>query len=150
MVESEATRALSRIEPFDELDFFREPFGLARLMGRGWPSIPKAAQFVPAVGISEDDDQYVITAEVPGAKKEDVTVEVHDNVMTIRGEKRSEREETKEQMRYVERTYGSFSRSFTLPANAAGDRVNATFVDGVLSVTVAKAEESKPKVISIK
>ena len=143
------TGALKRIDPFDELGFFREPFGLARLVGNDWPSAPKSASFVPAVDIAEDDDRYLITAEVPGAKKGDVTVEVHDNVMTIRGEKRSEREETKEQTRYVERSYGSFSRAFTLPSNAAADRVNATFEDGVLTIAVPKAEESKPKVISI-
>jgi len=97
-----------------------------------------------------DDDKYVITAEVPGAGKDDVTLEVHDNVLTLRGEKRSEREEKKEQVRYVERSYGSFSRSFTLPSNADANRVTADFKDGVLRVEVPKAAEAKPKVISIR
>jgi len=81
---------------------------------------------------------------------DDVTVEMKDSVLTIRGEKRAEREEKKEQSRWVERSYGSFSRSFTLPANAASDRVKAEFKDGVLTIQVPKAEDAKPKVISIK
>ena len=145
------TRSLARIDPFDELDFLREPFGLAGLMrGRWGQPVSKQVRFVPAVDITEDDEQYVITAEVPGAKKDDVTIEMHDNVMTVRGEKRSEREEAREHSRHVERSYGSFSRAFTLPANAAGNQVKASFTDGVLTVTIPKAEEAKPKIISIK
>ena len=68
--------------------------------------------------ISEDDDQFSITLELAGGNKDDVTLEVHENVLTIRGEKRSEREDKSEQRRYVERSYGSFSRSFGLPGNA--------------------------------
>ena len=100
--------------------------------------------------IVEDGDRYVVTIELPGTKKEDVTVEMSDRVLTIRGEKRNEREEKKEHSRWVERSYGSFSRSFTLPANAVGDRVKASFEDGVLTVHVPKSEEAKPRTISIK
>lgn len=143
-------RSLVRFDPFEDFDFFGRgnPFrgrGLARILDES-----RQGGFLPAVDISEDDDQYAITVEVPGAKRDDVTVEVHDNVLTIRGEKRSEREEQKEQRRWVERSYGSFSRSFTLANNAVGERVKASFEDGVLTVTIPKAEESKPKVISIK
>jgi HSP20 family protein len=100
--------------------------------------------------ISEDDDHYVITVELAGAKKDDVTIEVHEDVVTIRGEKRSEREEKEEQRRYVERTYGSFSRSFSLPGNANADAIRASFADGVLTVEIPKREEKKPKTISVK
>ncbi|MDJ0864627.1 MAG: Hsp20/alpha crystallin family protein [Myxococcota bacterium] len=106
-------------------------------------------RFAPAVDVAENDDQYVVTAEVPGASKDDVTVEMHDNVLTIRGEKRSEREGKKEHSRWVERTYGSFSRSFTLPANADEHNVHASFRDGVLTVEIPKREEAKPRTIAV-
>jgi HSP20 family protein len=101
------------------------------------------------VDIAEDDESFVVTAEVPGAKPEDVTVEVHEGVLTLRGEKKSEREEKREHARYVERTYGSFSRSFRLPDNADGERVGATFKDGVLSLQIPKREEAKPRTVHI-
>jgi HSP20 family protein len=102
------------------------------------------------VDISEDDGHYIVTAEVAGAKKDDVTVELEDNVLTIRGEKKSEREEKDEHRRYVERTYGSFSRSFSLPGNADPDRVEASIEDGVLTIEIGKREEAKPKTIAVK
>jgi HSP20 family protein len=153
---SAATRSVARWDPFEELDLFHgwDPFPLrgrrarelfGEMFGRG-----EGGAVVPAVEIGEDDDRYVVTLEVPGAKKEDITVETHENVLTIRGEKRSEREEKREQSRYVERRYGSFSRSFTLPSNAAADRVAASFKDGVLTVELPKLEEAKPKAVSIK
>jgi HSP20 family protein len=158
MAEKQETggRSLRRWDPFEELDLFRawDPFGerrprLGRLLGEMFGA-GEGAAFAPAVDITEDDGKYVVTVEVPGASKDDVTVEAHENVLTIRGEKRSEREEKKEQARYIERRYGSFSRSFTLPANAAADRISATFKDGILRIELPKTEEAKPRVISIK
>ncbi len=155
------SRSLARWDPFEELDFFsgRGPFGeygqlptrLGRLLGEPGGSLAALrGRFAPSVDISEDDDRYVVTVELPGSKRDDVTVEMKDHVLTIRGEKRNEREEKKEQSRWVERSYGSFARSFTLPGNAVADRVEAKFADGVLTVTVPKAEQAKPKVITIK
>jgi HSP20 family protein len=153
-------RSVVRRDPFEELEFFSgwSPFrelGLSparwsRLFGEPGVSLAARGRLAPSVDISEDDDRYVVTAELPGSKREDITVELKDQVLTIRGEKRNEREEKKEQSRWIERTYGSFSRSFTLPANAAADRVKAEFRDGVLTVEIPKAEEAKPKAISIK
>ncbi len=148
-------RSLARWDPFPEPDFFRawDPFGdrmlrLGRLFGESEPREP--SPLVPPVEIGEDDQHYVITMEIPGASRDQVTVEAHDNVLTVRGEKRSEREEKKEHSRYVERRYGSFSRSFTLPANADSERVTARFDAGVLTVELPKAEEPKPRTIAIK
>ena len=87
--------------------------------------------------------------ELAGAKKEDVTVEAHDQVLTIRGEKSNERSDENEQRRYVERSFGTFSRSFTFPANADAESVKASFSDGVLTVEIAKREEAKPKTIAV-
>jgi HSP20 family protein len=100
--------------------------------------------------LAETDDAYVVTVELAGAKKDDVHVEVENGVLTIRGEKKSEREEEKEQRRYTERTFGSFARSFTLPSNADENAVKASFDNGVLKVEVAKGEEQKSKTIQIR
>ena len=110
----------------------------------------RRGQLLPAIDVSEDDGNYVVTAELPGVKREDVNVELEEDVLTIRGEKRSEREEKKEKRRFVERSYGTFSRSFTLPANADPERVSAAFKDGVLTVTIGKRPEAKPRVVDIK
>jgi HSP20 family protein len=109
-----------------------------------------AARWSPACEIAENDGAYVVTVELPGAKREDVHLEIHENVISIRGEKKSEREEKSEKRHYVERSYGSFTRSFTLPANADADRIKASFKDGVLTVEIPKTEVAKPKVIDIK
>jgi HSP20 family protein len=151
IMEEEKSGSVARWEPF--ADLFQHPFRelggrrLARLFDEGRGEL--GAQLMPAVDIGEDDDQYIVTAEIPGACREDITVESDDNLLTIRGEKRCEREEKREQARWVERSYGSFSRSFTLPPNADTGRVAASFNEGVLRIEIPKAEQSKPKVISI-
>jgi HSP20 family protein len=158
MAENE-TRNVVRRDPFEELDLFSNwsPFREYGLVPGRWTRLfgePSAlaarGRFAPSVDISEDDNRYVVTVELPGSKKEDITVEMKDQVLTIRGEKRNEREEKKEHSRWIERSYGSFSRSFSLPANAVGDRIKAEFREGILTVEVPKAEEAKPKTISIK
>jgi HSP20 family protein len=105
--------------------------------------------FAPPVDVSESTDEYLVTAELPGTKPEDVTVELNDGVLTIRGEKRIERDQQKEHARYVERVFGSFVRSFTLPQNADSEKVQASFKDGVLTLRVPKREEAKPRTIAI-
>jgi HSP20 family protein len=147
-------RSLTRLDPFGELEW-RSPFG--PLFGREGRSLldelwgrAGARGLAPAIDVSEDDGNYVITAELPGSKREDVNVELHEGVLTIRGEKRSEREEKKEKRRLVERSYGTFSRSFALPADADDDRIAAKFDNGVLTVTVGKRPETKPRVVDIK
>jgi HSP20 family protein len=106
--------------------------------------------FGPAMDIAESDDHYTVTVELPGTRKEDVTVELEDGQLTIRGEKKSEHEEKKEHRRYVERSFGSFCRSFPLPPNADPQKLEASFEDGVLSLRIAKSEAAKPKTIAIK
>lgn len=154
----ERERTPVRWDPFSELDPSRE-WGPFRGFGRGMPRLfgdvhPRAlanqARFAPPVDIAENDSAYVITAELPGTQKDDVTVEVHDNVITIRGEKRSERTQEKEHSRYIERSFGTFSRSFTLPANAQSDRIEAGFRDGVLTLEIPKAEERQPRVVKVR
>ncbi|HEY5656328.1 MAG TPA: Hsp20/alpha crystallin family protein [Myxococcota bacterium] len=142
--------ALSDLDWFDYPDALWRPARMRSLLGEMFgEGRPSARAFAPSVDVAENDDEYVITAELPGAKKEDVTVELHENVLTIRGEKRSEREEKKDQARYVERCYGTFSRSFSLPSNASEENPKASFQDGVLTIRVRKREEAKPRVINI-
>jgi HSP20 family protein len=157
-------RALSRWDPFGELEpFFGDPFfagwsglrefgapRLARMLEEMFGVVPaRAGGLAPALDVVEDEKQYTVSVELPGARRDDVTIECHEGVLTIRGEKKSEREEKKEQRRWVERRYGSFSRSFRLPANALEDQVRATFKDGVLTLVVPKREEAKPRVVNI-
>jgi HSP20 family protein len=91
-----------------------------------------------------------VTADVPGVKSDDVVVELHEGVLTVRGEKRSEHEEKDSKRRWLERSYGTFSRSFSLPRDADPDQVDASFKDGVLTVRISKAAEAKPQTIAIK
>ena len=100
--------------------------------------------------VSENEKGDSVSVELPGVKKDDDTVEVHENVLTIRGEKKSEREEKKDKTHWIERSYGSFSRSFTLPPAAVVDEMKASFKDGVLTLEIPKKEEVKPPQISIK
>jgi HSP20 family protein len=148
-------RSVARRDPFAELADWRPFFG--PLFGREGRNLLEevwgrsaAGRLAPSVDISEDDGNYIVTAELPGTKREDVTVELEDDVLTIRGEKRNERDEKKEKRRIVERSYGTFSRSFTLPSNADGEKVTASFKDGVLTVTIGKRPETKPRVVDIK
>lgn len=149
-------RAIERRDPFAELADWRPlwgPFGGREgrsLLEEIWGRAPSGRALSPSVDISEDDKNFIVTAELPGTKREDVTVELEDDLITIRGEKRNEREEKKEKRRFVERSYGTFSRSFSLPANANAEKVSASFKDGVLTVLIGKRPESKPRVVNIK
>jgi HSP20 family protein len=117
---------------------------------RDWPSGVRAAAFVPAVDLCENDTHYTISVEIPGVQKSDVQVELQDAMLVIRGEKKSERAEKKDRGRYLARSYGSFSRSFTLPSDADAERLEASFKDGVLTVRMPRREAMKPKQIAIK
>ncbi len=141
------------IAPWDPLRGL-EPFGgfrIGRLLDEAFGELPRThALAAPAVDVTETEDAYQIAAEVPGVKSDDLTVELHEGVLTLRGEKKSEREETKEKARLLERTYGAFSRSFALPKDADPDRIDASFEEGVLTVRIAKQPEAKPRTVAIK
>lgn len=106
--------------------------------------------WAPAVDLREEDKRYVIQADMPGVKKEDIEINLENNVLTIRGERRFEGEVKKETYHRIERAYGKFVRSFTLPARVAAEKISATHKDGILEIVVPKAEESLPKKIEIK
>lgn len=108
------------------------------------------AEWSPLVDISEDEKEYLVKAELPEVKKEDVKLTVQDNVLSITGERKYEKEEKGKKYHRVERSYGSFMRSFTLPEDADGSKVSAEYKDGVLKVHLPKSEKAKPKSIEVK
>lgn len=105
--------------------------------------------FTPAADVKEDADAYIVQVEVPGIPQEKINITLQDNVLTIRGEKAAKQENTEGQFRRVERSYGSFARSLSLPRNVEGGGVSAKLTDGVLEVRLPKREEAKPRQISI-
>ena len=108
------------------------------------------AEWAPLVDITEDEKEYLIKAQLPEVKKDDMKVSVQDGILTIAGERKSEKEERNKKFHRVEWAYGSFSRSFTLPEDADADKVAGDFKDGVLKVHVPKSEKAKPKKIDVK
>ncbi len=106
--------------------------------------------WTPPVDIFENDnDEVVIKAELPEMKREDISVTFENNVLTLKGERKSEHVTKQERFQRAERHYGSFSRSFTLPATVDATRIAASYKDGVLTITLPRREESKPKQISV-
>jgi HSP20 family protein len=108
------------------------------------------ADWSPLVDISEDDNEYLIKAELPDVKKEDVKVTAEEGTLTIMGERKFEKEEKGKKYHRVERSYGSFVRNFSLPDDASPAKVSAEFKDGVLTVHLAKDEKAKPQHIEVK
>ena len=104
----------------------------------------------PAMDISEAEDDFIITAELPGLSKEDVKISYQDGILNIQGEKRQEKEEKRKNYHRVERTYGRFERSFRLPSRIVVEKIDAKFRDGVLTLRLPKSEEARPKQIPIK
>jgi HSP20 family protein len=106
--------------------------------------------WTPAVDIAEHENDYVVKVELPGVSKDDVKITMQENILTIHGEKRQEKETKDSNFHRVERSYGSFQRSFTLPTTVKSEKIEASYNDGILAVTLPKAEESKPKQIEVK
>lgn len=103
----------------------------------------------PPVDITEDDDKIVVSVELPGMKKEDIQIELTDDTLTIRGERKFE-EESKDKYQRIERLYGRFQRSFSIGLPVKPGEVKATYKDGLLEITIPKAEEVKPQTVSVK
>jgi HSP20 family protein len=135
---------------FDRFDrgFRRSIFDLSPF----WPAEPSFEGNVPAVDVTENDKAYTITAELPGIEEKDVDVSVSDDMLTIKGEKRQEKEEKGKNYYVSERSYGSFQRSFRLPTGVDQDKASATFSKGVLTLVLPKTAEAQkqPKKIEIK
>ena len=133
---------LIRPEPFTQ-EFDRLFGSLFENGGR------QAQRWVPAMDLVEADDHFVLKADLPGLAEEDVAIEVQDNVLTISGSREAEHERKEKGWFRLERSYGSFSRSLTLPDGVDADKVEANFDRGALEIRVPKPEERKPRRISI-
>jgi HSP20 family protein len=105
--------------------------------------------WTPSVDVSETKDNVIIKAEIPGMSKDEVKLSVENNVLTLSGERKQEKEEKDTNYHRIERSYGSFSRSFTLPTSVQPDKVKASYKDGILKIVLPKSEEVKPKQIPI-
>ena len=121
-----------------------------RLFGLTTRPAESFGDWSPALDAFEDKDKYTVCIEVPGLKKDDLNVTVHDGVLTISGERKTEKDVKEGTVHRTERYYGKFSRSVSLPAAVRADKVSAAYKDGVLTVEVPKAEEAKPKTIEVK
>lgn len=136
---------------------FRELFDLQRGINQLFDArmdVPREdvalKAWTPAVDIYEDENAFLIKLELPEVTREDVKVSLNENTLSISGERRVENEQKRENYHRVERSYGQFYRSFTLPPNVNADAINAQFKDGVLRLTLPKREEAKPKQIEVK
>lgn len=106
--------------------------------------------WIPRVNIREHEDRYELTAEIPGMNKDEISIELQDNNLTIRGEKKAESETKDDTFHVCERVYGKFERSFLLPENTSAEAVEAEYRDGILSVVIPKTEKPKPKEIKVR
>jgi HSP20 family protein len=145
---------LTRWNPFKDLDDLHRR--LNSLFPAASPRVSDdkeamtVAEWMPTVDITEDDKEYLIKAELPEVRKEDVKVTVEHGVLTISGERKFEKEENGRRYHRIERAYGNFTRSFTVPDDADEAKVKADFKDGVLAVHLAKNEKARPRSIDVK
>jgi HSP20 family protein len=122
----------------------------AATAGNGQQESITVSQWAPVVDITEDDNEYLIKAELPEIKREDVKVTVENGMLTLSGERKLEKEETGKKYHRVERAYGSFLRSFHVPEDTDPDKVAAEFKEGVLQIHLPKQEAVKPRQIEVK
>lgn len=143
-----------RWDPFKELEDISERFNrfFGRLPARreSGREAMTVADWIPTVDITEDDKEYLIKAEIPEVEKRDVKVTVQDGVLTIQGERKQEKEEKGRRYHRVERSYGTFVRSFSLPEDATDANIKAEFREGMLFVHLPKSERARPKAIEVK
>jgi HSP20 family protein len=147
-----AMTVLTRFEPFREFAtlqdrinrVFRESYTPA-----GQDESLATSSFAPAVDVYEDEHTVTLKIEVPGIDEKDIDVQVENNVLTVHGERKIEKDEKEENYRRVERQYGSFTRTFTLPTTVDSEKVSATYDKGVLKIALPKKAEAKPKQIKV-
>lgn len=141
------------LDPFRDLSAIQERmnqiFEDALARSRGREEGLRTGMWTPAVDIYENSDFVVVKAELPGVEKNQISVEVKDGILSLRGERKFEKEVKEESYHRIERSYGSFQRSFSLPVSVDQDQVTARFEDGVLEVKLPKKEKAKPKQIQV-
>ncbi len=141
--------SLVRYEPWSLFDQLRREMERGLTTQSGEVSSVATSDWVPAVDIKETEDSFVIVADIPGVKPEDIEVQMDNGVLTIKGEKQTENKEEHEDFKRVERSYGSFYRRFSLPDTADPESVSAKSDHGVLEITVSKQEKVQPRKIAV-
>jgi HSP20 family protein len=136
---------LSVWDPFADLNRMQREFEKSYFGPRGRP-----ADFAPAVDVLEEAEALVLRAELPGVKREDIDVSVDSNVLTLKGERKLEGEESDRRYHRIERSYGTFVRQFQLPNNIDSSSIDAQLADGVLTLRLGKKQELKPRKIDVK
>ena len=145
--------ALVRRDPWREIEDIFDLYARARAArepAAGSQEVLATGDWAPRVDIAETDKAFVIKAEIPEVNKEDVKVTVDNGVLTIRGERKQEKEEEGKKFHRIERFYGSFTRTFTLPDNVDETKVTASFTDGMLNLQIPKTEKAKPRAIEVR
>ena len=141
------------LDPFRDLSAIQERmnriFEDALARSRGREEGLRTGMWTPAVDIYENNDSVVVKAELPGVERDQISVEVKDGILTLRGERKFEKEVKEESYHRIERSYGNFQRSFSLPVSVEQDKVTARFKDGVLEVILPKKEQARPKQIQV-
>ncbi|MGH9500056.1 MAG: Hsp20/alpha crystallin family protein [Terriglobales bacterium] len=142
---------ITRWEPFREFSTLQDRLNrlFQQSVSEGREEALTTSNFAPAVDVYEDDHQVTLKIEVPGIDEKDIDVRLENNTLTVHGERKLEEEEKEENYRRVERQYGSFTRSFTLPQTVDAEKVSAQYDKGVLKIKLAKKAEAKPKQIKI-
>jgi HSP20 family protein len=150
----QASRALAEWDPFREFSILQER--MDRLFhnvfdrGLGFLTSDLAeGEFIPSADVYEDDNSIHLNVEIPGVDEKNLSITIENNILTVKGERKPEKDEKGEHFLRQERSYGKFSRSFTLPGSVDLDRVNANYVNGVLQIELAKRAEARPKQIKV-
>jgi HSP20 family protein len=149
---------MTRWDPFQDLRSAQEEMAqlnpmLAQALGllaQQGSSRAETTAWAPALDISERKDAYLVTVELPGVEAEDLEITLEDGLLTIQGERHSTQESSEQQFHRVERRYGAFRRSITLPAQVRAEQIEASFENGVLQIVVPKMEEAKPRRIQVR
>ena len=144
--------AVVRWDPFRELGMLQDRMNrLFDDTGRGWRADEPAAttSWSPSVDIFETEGEIIVKAELPGLERKDIVLHLENNVLTLRGERKFEKETKEENYHRIERSYGNFSRSFSIPATVDDEKIRADYKDGVLKIALPKKEQAKPKQIKI-
>ena len=141
---------LTRFEPFRELMNFQNQINrVFQDYGRGSDELLTSGTFVPPVDIYEDEHNITLKLEAPGIQEKDLDIQLENNTLTVKGERKFEKEEKEENFHRIERRYGAFARSFTLPNTVDAENVQANYENGILKITLAKKAEAKPKQIKV-
>src|SRR5215470_17323971 len=144
--------AITRWDPFRDLSLLQDRMNrLFDDAGRGWRADEPAATttWSPAVDIYETENEIMVQAELPGVDRKDIVLNLDNNVLTLKGDRRFEKETKQENYHRIERSYGSFSRAFSIPAIVDEEKIRADYKDGILKIALPKKEQVKPKQIRI-